>query len=164
MATVSLRRLWNSSWTGVRCFKLFFFVLWSEAYDVPLPKLKPLYRPQPSFPAAQSLAKSARTDTEMSPFSLDSLCSNQRRRRSFRHAANTSKTDTEVAFKPSRVILQDFTGVPAVVDLAAMRDATKRLGADPAKINPHVPVDLVVDHSVQVRSSPLTALALDDHS
>ena len=65
--------------------------------------------------------------------------------------ANTSKTDTEVAFKPARVILQDFTGVPAVVDLAAMRDATKRLGADPAKINPHVPVDLVVDHSVQVR-------------
>lgn len=54
--------------------------------------------------------------------------------------------------------------MPAVVDLAAMRDATKRLGADPAKINPHVPVDLVVDHSVQVRSSPLTALALDDHS
>lgn len=65
--------------------------------------------------------------------------------------ANTSKTDTEVAFKPARVILQDFTGVPAVVDLAAMRDATKRLGSDPAKINPHVPVDLVVDHSVQVR-------------
>jgi aconitate hydratase len=64
--------------------------------------------------------------------------------------ANTSKTDTEVAFKPARVILQDFTGVPAVVDLAAMRDATKRLGSDPAKINPHVPVDLVVDHSVQV--------------
>ena len=67
------------------------------------------------------------------------------------HVANTSKTDTEVAFKPARVILQDFTGVPAVVDLAAMRDATKRLGSDPAKINPHVPVDLVVDHSVQVR-------------
>lgn len=65
--------------------------------------------------------------------------------------ANTSKSDTEVAFKPARVILQDFTGVPAVVDLAAMRDATKRLGSDPAKINPHVPVDLVVDHSVQVR-------------
>ncbi|MGH8677095.1 MAG: aconitase family protein, partial [Burkholderiales bacterium] len=56
----------------------------------------------------------------------------------------------EVPFKPARVILQDFTGVPAVVDLAAMRAAMKRLGGDPAKINPLVPVDLVIDHSVQV--------------
>lgn len=62
----------------------------------------------------------------------------------------TSSAKTEVAFKPARVILQDFTGVPAVVDLAAMREAMKRLGGDPAKINPSVPVDLVVDHSVQV--------------
>ena len=56
----------------------------------------------------------------------------------------------ELPFKPARVILQDFTGVPCVVDLAAMRDAVKRLGADPKKINPLVPVDLVIDHSVQV--------------
>ena len=56
----------------------------------------------------------------------------------------------EVPFKPARVILQDFTGVPVVVDLAAMRTAMKRLGGDPAKINPLVPVDLVIDHSVQV--------------
>jgi aconitate hydratase len=56
----------------------------------------------------------------------------------------------EVPFRPARVILQDFTGVPAVVDLAAMRSAMKRLGGDPAKINPLVPVDLVIDHSVQV--------------
>ena len=56
----------------------------------------------------------------------------------------------EVPFKPARVILQDFTGVPAVVDLAAMRAAMKRLGGDPTKINPLVPVDLVIDHSVQV--------------
>jgi aconitate hydratase A / 2-methylisocitrate dehydratase len=56
----------------------------------------------------------------------------------------------EVPFKPARVILQDFTGVPAVVDLAALRSAMKRLGGDPAKINPLVPVDLVIDHSVQV--------------
>ena len=56
----------------------------------------------------------------------------------------------EVPFKPARVILQDFTGVPAVVDLAAMRAAMQRLGGDPAKINPLVPVDLVIDHSVQV--------------
>jgi len=56
----------------------------------------------------------------------------------------------EVPFKPARVVLQDFTGVPAVVDLAAMRSAMERLGGDPARINPLIPVDLVIDHSVQV--------------
>ena len=56
----------------------------------------------------------------------------------------------EVPFKPARVILQDFTGVPSIVDLAAMRSAMKRLGGNPAKINPLAPVDLVIDHSVQV--------------
>ena len=56
----------------------------------------------------------------------------------------------EIPFKPARVVLQDFTGVPAVVDLAAMRSAMKRLGGDPARINPTVPVDLVIDHSVMV--------------
>jgi aconitate hydratase len=56
----------------------------------------------------------------------------------------------ELPFRPARVILQDFTGVPAVVDLASMRAAMKRLGGDPARINPLVPVDLVIDHSVQV--------------
>jgi aconitate hydratase len=56
----------------------------------------------------------------------------------------------EIPFKPARVLLQDFTGVPAVVDLAAMRAGMKRLGGDPTKINPLIPVDLVIDHSVQV--------------
>ncbi len=56
----------------------------------------------------------------------------------------------EIPFKPARVILQDFTGVPAVVDLAALRSAMQRMGGDPKKINPQVPVDLVIDHSVQV--------------
>ena len=56
----------------------------------------------------------------------------------------------EIAYRPARVLMQDFTGVPAVVDLAAMRDATAALGADPQKINPLVPVDLVIDHSVMV--------------
>jgi aconitate hydratase len=56
----------------------------------------------------------------------------------------------EIAFMPARVLLQDFTGVPAVVDLAAMRDAMKKLGGDPEKINPMQPVELVIDHSVQV--------------
>ncbi|MDF3055089.1 MAG: aconitate hydratase [Gammaproteobacteria bacterium] len=56
----------------------------------------------------------------------------------------------EIAYRPARVLMQDFTGVPAVVDLAAMRDAMKALGGDPEKINPLTPVDLVIDHSVQV--------------
>ena len=58
----------------------------------------------------------------------------------------------EIAFMPARVLLQDFTGVPAVVDLAAMRDAMKHVGGDPARINPLQPVELVIDHSVQVDS------------
>ena len=56
----------------------------------------------------------------------------------------------EIPFKPARVILQDFTGVPSVVDLAALRSAMQRMGGDPKKINPVIPVDLVIDHSVQV--------------
>jgi aconitate hydratase len=62
----------------------------------------------------------------------------------------TKEGDTDVPFKPSRVILQDFTGVPAVVDLASLRKAMVDMGGDPDKINPEVPVDLVIDHSVQV--------------
>ncbi|MDE1972696.1 MAG: aconitate hydratase AcnA [Hyphomicrobiales bacterium] len=62
----------------------------------------------------------------------------------------TKTSDREIAFRPARVLMQDFTGVPAVVDLAAMRDAMKMLGGDPKKINPLVPVDLVIDHSVVV--------------
>ena len=61
-----------------------------------------------------------------------------------------AEPSTEIAFTPSRVLLQDFTGVPAVVDLAAMRDAMRTLGGDPAKINPLSPVELVIDHSLQV--------------
>jgi aconitate hydratase A / 2-methylisocitrate dehydratase len=61
-----------------------------------------------------------------------------------------AKQEKEIAFMPSRVLMQDLTGVPAVVDLAAMREAMRRLGGDPKKINPLVPVDLVIDHSVQV--------------
>ncbi|CAN6457564.1 unnamed protein product [Victoria cruziana] len=63
---------------------------------------------------------------------------------------NTSPKQVEIPFKPARVLLQDFTGVPAVVDLACMRDAMNKLGSDSDKINPLVPVDLVIDHSVQV--------------
>src|SRR5690242_15745825 len=62
----------------------------------------------------------------------------------------TKTSQHEIAFRPARVLLQDFTGVPCVVDLAAMRDAMAKLGGDPKKINPLIPVDLVIDHSVQV--------------
>ena len=61
-----------------------------------------------------------------------------------------ASSDKEVPFKPARILMQDFTGVPAVVDLAAMRDGILRLGGDPQKVNPLVPVDLVIDHSVMV--------------
>src|SRR5580692_10623032 len=71
-----------------------------------------------------------------------------------------SKPEKEIAFTPSRVLLQDFTGVPCVVDLAAMRDAMKQLGGDPALINPLQHVELVIDHSVQVDECG-TAGALD---
>ncbi len=61
-----------------------------------------------------------------------------------------AEPSTEIAFTPARVLLQDFTGVPAVVDLAAMRDAMRALGDDPKKINPMSPAELVIDHSLQV--------------
>lgn len=64
-------------------------------------------------------------------------------------SSSETGSSAEIPLKPARVILQDFTGVPAVVDLAAMRSAMKRLGGDPGKINPLIPVDLVIDHSVQ---------------
>src|SRR5438067_10398270 len=64
----------------------------------------------------------------------------------------TKSSEREIAFRPARVLMQDFTGVPAVVDLAAMREAMVKLGGDPKKINPLSPVDLVIDHSVMVDS------------
>ena len=67
-----------------------------------------------------------------------------------RRVAEDRKLEQEIAFRPARVLMQDFTGVPAVVDLAAMRDAMQALGGDAEKINPLVPVDLVIDHSVIV--------------
>src|SRR6202044_2562195 len=68
-----------------------------------------------------------------------------------------SKPEKEIAFTPSRVLLQDFTGVPCVVDLAAMRDAMQQLGGDPSLINPPQPVELLIDHSVQVAESGTTS-------
>jgi len=101
------------------------------------------------------------TQLDRLPFSIRILLENV-----LRHAGNGTVTadhvrqvagwtpayraSTEFPFMPARVVLQDFTGVPCVVDLAAMRDATVRLGGDPDRINPVVPCDLVIDHSVQV--------------
>src|SRR5271165_6901539 len=99
--------------------------------------------------------------TKHLPFSLRILLENLLRTEDGRNVTQSeiralaswnsaSKPDKEIAFTPSRVLLQDFTGVPCVVDLAAMRDAMKTLGGDPALINPLQPVELVIDHSVQV--------------
>jgi aconitate hydratase len=95
------------------------------------------------------------------PFSLKVLLENLLRHEDERFVRDTDITalaswepanavEKEVSFMPARVLLQDFTGVPAVVDLAAMRDALKALGGDPKKINPLIPAELVIDHSVQV--------------
>src|SRR6202162_2513086 len=79
----------------------------------------------------------------------------------------TKTSEREIPFRPARVLMQDFTGVPAVVDLAAMRDAMEHLGGDPNKINPLVPVDLVIDHSVAVNhfgnSSALKLNVVDEY-
>src|SRR5882757_2658185 len=95
------------------------------------------------------------------PFSLKVLLENLLRNedgrtvtkediQAFAQWLKTKSLERDIAFRPARVLMQDFTGVPAVVDLAAMRDAMKHLGGDPSKINPLVPVDLVIDHSVIV--------------
>src|ERR1700745_3497484 len=102
-----------------------------------------------------------RISTQHLPFSLRILLENLLRTEDGRNVTpeeiralaawnKNSKPEKEIAFTPSRVLLQDFTGVPAVVDLAAMRDPMKRLGGDPKLINPLQPAELVIDHSVQV--------------
>ena len=95
-------------------------------------------------------------DVSHLPFTLRILLENvlrttaTRTRRGRRRLGCDRRAGREIAFRPARVLLQDFTGVPAVVDLAAMRDAMRDLGGDPARINPLLPAELVIDHSVQV--------------
>src|SRR5712691_7170121 len=95
-------------------------------------------------------------DVSHLPFSLRILLENVLRTSSAEDAqavsewVATDEPSREISFMPARVLLQDFTGVPAIVDLAAMRDAMRDLGGDPAKINPLLPAELVIDHSVQV--------------
>src|SRR3974390_375429 len=111
-----------------------------------------------SLPAAE---KNGLKGISRLPFSLKDLLENLLRNEdgrsvtkddilAFSQWAKTKTSERDIAFRPARVLMQDFTGVPAVVDLAAMRDAMKGLGDDPKKINPLVPVDLVIDHSVSV--------------
>ncbi len=114
--------------------------------------------------AYYSLAKAAETigDVSRLPFSMKVLLENLLRFedegftvsqddiQGLADWQNDPKTGTEIQYRPARVLLQDFTGVPCVVDLAAMRDAIAKLGGDTAKINPQVPVNLVIDHSVMV--------------
>ena len=107
------------------------------------------------------------------PFSLKILLENQLRNEdgfvttkadieAFVNWLDKKHSEHEIAFRPARVLMQDFTGVPAVVDLAAMRDAMKTLHGDPEKINPLCPVDLVIDHSVQVDEYGTTASFTDN--
>ncbi|MBD2257603.1 aconitate hydratase AcnA [Pseudanabaena sp. FACHB-2040] len=112
-----------------------------------------------------SLPEAAKTlgDVSRLPYSLKVLLENLLRYEDGRTVSaddvraiatwlQTRTSDREIAYRPARVLMQDFTGVPAVVDLAAMRDAIVNLGGDPNKINPLSPVDLVIDHSVMVDS------------
>jgi len=108
-------------------------------------------------------ALQSRFDVARLPYSLKILLENLLRnedgesvtRQDIENVATWVATDEpskEIAYSPSRVLMQDFTGVPAIVDLAAMRDAMETLGGDPTRINPLVPVELVIDHSIQVDS------------
>ncbi|HVH55362.1 MAG TPA: aconitate hydratase AcnA [Vicinamibacterales bacterium] len=113
------------------------------------------------FFSLAALEKAGFPEIARLPYSLKILLENLLRREDGRfvhgdHVQTLARWDVtagaqkEIAFTPARVLLQDFTGVPAVVDLAAMRDGMVRLGGDPAKVNPLQPVELVIDHSVQV--------------
>src|SRR5262249_30104576 len=113
------------------------------------------------FHSLKALAASKRTEMGRLPFSLKILLENLLRREDGVVVKKRdidallawnpkAEPDSEIQFMPARVLLQDFTGVPCVADLAAMRGALKRLGGDPSRINPLQPVDLVIDHSVQV--------------
>ncbi len=116
---------------------------------------------QVTYYRLESLNEKGIADISRLPFSIRVLLESVLRGENGREisaddVSNLAKYDPasppqiEVPYKPARVLLQDFTGVPAVVDLAAMRSAVARLGGDPQRINPQIPVDLVIDHSVQV--------------
>ncbi len=107
----------------------------------------------------QKAAKDNNFELKQLPYSLRVLVENTLRHGFAKDSMNAFKgwlknktSEDEINYMPARVLMQDFTGVPAIVDLASMRDAMKKIGADPIKINPLIPVDLVIDHSVMVDS------------
>ncbi len=110
------------------------------------------------FYSLPALEQAGFPDVARLPFSLKILLENLIRREDnafvraddIRALASATRGDAEISFMPARVLLQDFTGVPCVVDLAAMRDGIAQLGGDPERVNPLQPVELVIDHSVQV--------------
>ncbi|MGH7267085.1 MAG: aconitase family protein, partial [Candidatus Rokuibacteriota bacterium] len=114
-----------------------------------------------SFVIARLDALASEVDVARLPYTLRILLENVLRAEALGHGGVSEvravtrwdpagRPTEEIAFRPSRVLLQDFTGVPALVDLAAMRDAMRDLGGDPARINPSLPAELVIDHSIQV--------------
>lgn len=110
-----------------------------------------------AYASLQSLADEKNIDLERLPKTIKILLENLLRHQNIdSHAAQQLddllnwRVGAEIAFRPARVLMQDFTGVPAIVDLAAMRDVVAAAGKDPARINPQIPVDLVIDHSVMV--------------
>jgi aconitate hydratase len=116
-----------------------------------------------AYYSIKAAEKALGVDFSKLPFSLKVLLENLLRNedgktvttadiKAFAAWAKTGKSDAEIAYRPARVLMQDYTGVPAVVDLSAMRDAMKNLGGAPERINPLVPVDLVIDHSVGVHA------------
>ncbi|MCL6647348.1 MAG: aconitate hydratase, partial [Chloroflexi bacterium] len=109
----------------------------------------------------EALQKAGLTDLDRLPFTVRILLENLLRRAEHGAAppdqvetlaawGRRQESDRELSFLPARVVLQDFTGVPCVVSLASMRDAIAQIGGDPQWVNPLMPVDLVIDHSVQV--------------
>jgi len=114
-----------------------------------------------NFFSIKNICNEFKLDITKTPYSLkiliENLCRTYDNKNTLRehltaivNSVKDPQYRVEIAFSPSRVLMQDFTGVPAVVDLATMRDAVKKMNKDPKKINPLVPVDLVIDHSVQV--------------
>jgi aconitate hydratase len=134
-------------------------MIWNDPYRV-RQDLKLSASSSPAYYSLCRLEENAKTDLSRLPFSIKILLESLLRNCdgfaiTEEHIAQVANwrpegERREIPFKPARVVLQDFTGVPSLVDLAAMRDAVQRLGGDPKKINPLIPCDLVIDHSVQV--------------
>ncbi|GGP19149.1 aconitate hydratase A [Thermocladium modestius] len=129
-------------------------------FDTSLVKQKMDVHPRPTIWSINALEKEGLAKVSKLPITIKILLENMLRNydgkvvteEDVMAVANWSPSgsDKELPYKPARVIMQDFTGVPLVADLAAMRDAVKRLGSDPGRVNPIVPSELVIDHSVQV--------------